>query len=100
LSDDLKRTPQQIVFKQQTRDSADEFVAAVWSEIKAWGIAGKGMYWRPILSVDVHAGGDKRYEELRRLLDGSGFEVRRRPTDVAGPAPIPRPAGTATQPIR
>lgn len=91
LTDDAKRAPKQIVLKPQTRDSADEFVAAVWDEIKAWGIAGKGMYWRPILSFDVHAGGDRRYEEFARLLDGSGFEVRRRETAVAGPAPVANP---------
>lgn len=91
LTDDPKRAPKQIALKPQTRDSADDFIAAVWDEIKAWGIAGKGMYWRPILSFDVHAGGDRRYQEFARLLDGSGFEVRRRETAVAGSAP----AGTS-----
>ncbi|MEX2185971.1 MAG: hypothetical protein WD875_04215 [Pirellulales bacterium] len=92
-SDDPRREPKQIEFKSQTSDSADDFVAAVWNEVKAWGIAGKGMYWRPVLSFDVHAGGDLRYEDLRRLLDGSGFEMRRKPTTVANRAPV----GAATQ---
>jgi hypothetical protein len=91
-SDDPRRAPKQIVLKDQTRESTDEFVTAVWDEIKTWGIAGKGMYWKPILSFDVHPGADRRYEEMRRLLDGSGFEVRRRSTAVArqyGPAGVP-----------
>lgn len=97
-SDDPRREPKQIVFKPQTDDSADEFVAAVWAEIKAWGIAGKGMYWRPILSFDVHGGGDRRYEDLRKLLDGSGFEVRRKPTTVADQRPVGTP--TSVRPPR
>jgi hypothetical protein len=91
VSDDPRREPKQIVFKPRTRDSADEFVAAVWDEIKTWGIAGKGMYWRPVLSFEVHGAGDRRYEDLHRLLDGSGFEMRRKPTAVAKRRPVGMP---------
>jgi hypothetical protein len=50
------------------------------------------MYWRPILSFDVHAGADARYEDFTKLLEGSGFEVRRRATDVARQQPLGTPA--------
>jgi hypothetical protein len=92
LTDDARRSPKQIALKPQTRDSADDFVTAVWDEVKSWGIAGKGMYWRPILSFDVHAGADARYEDFTKLLEGSGFEVRRRATDVARQQPLGTPA--------
>jgi hypothetical protein len=96
LTEDAKRAPKQIALMPQTRESTDEFVTAVWDEVKSWGIAGKGMYWRPILSFDVHAGGDARFEDFARLLDGSGFEVRRRGTDVARQQPV----GTSVRPQR
>ena len=31
----------------RTAGSIDKFIAAVWEHMDAWGIAGKGMYWRP-----------------------------------------------------
>jgi hypothetical protein len=70
--------PKSIAFSTNTRDSVDPLVAAVWDQTKQWGIAGKGMYWRPVLSIDVQPGGQDRYEELRRLLDDSGLVVRRK----------------------
>lgn len=72
-----------ISFAARTRDSVDPIVAAVWEQTRQWGIAGKGMYWRPVLSIDVQPGGQDRYEELRRLLDDSGLVVRRKgETDI------------------
>lgn len=70
--------PKVIPFTAQTRDSVDPLVAAVWEQTRQWGIAGKGMYWRPVLSFDVQPGGQVRYEELRKLLDDSGLVVRRK----------------------
>jgi hypothetical protein len=70
--------PKVIPFAAQTRDSVDPLVAAVWEQTRQWGIAGKGMYWRPVLSFDVQPGGQERYEELRKLLDDSGLVVRRK----------------------
>jgi hypothetical protein len=61
----------------------------VWEQTKQWGIAGKGMYWRPILSIDVQPGGQDRYEELRRLLDNSGLVVRRK-GEAEPPAAVQR----------
>jgi hypothetical protein len=77
MPDDRKRSPREIAFKPQTRESVDAMVTAVWDEINRWGIAGKGMTWRPILTFDVQPGGEARYEEINRLLKGSGLEVRR-----------------------
>jgi hypothetical protein len=55
--------------------SLDTLVSAVWSRMQSWGMAGAGMYWRPILRVRVAPGAEPRFEELKRLLAGSGLVV-------------------------
>jgi hypothetical protein len=59
----------------QTKDSVNEFVSAVWEQMDTWGIAGRGMYWRPVISVHVAPGGEQRSEDLKTLLEGSGLQV-------------------------
>jgi hypothetical protein len=46
--------------------------------MKTWGIAGRGMYWRPILSIEVTPDAEFRYAELKSLLDDSGLIVERK----------------------
>jgi hypothetical protein len=46
--------------------------------MEAWGMAGRGMYWRPVLQVRVAAGAERRFAELAALLEGSGLTVERR----------------------
>jgi hypothetical protein len=62
----------------RTEASIDEFVSAVWEHLESWGIAGYGMYWRPILSVHVAPDAERRYAEIATLLDGSGLNVERK----------------------
>jgi hypothetical protein len=59
-------------------ESIDTLVSAVGNCIESWGMAAAGMYWRPVLQVSVAPGAEPRFEELRRLLDGSGLAVERR----------------------
>jgi hypothetical protein len=59
-------------------NSIDAFISAVWEHMDTWGIAGRGMYWRPVLSVYVADGAEQRFNELTRLLEGSGLTVERR----------------------
>ena len=61
-----------------TASSIDTFVSAVWVQIEAWGIAGRGMYWKPVLQVAVAPGADERFADLAVLLDGSGMTVVRK----------------------
>jgi hypothetical protein len=58
--------------------SIDKFISAVWEHMDMWGIAGQRMYWRPILEVYVLPGGEQRFEEMKRLLEGSGLTVERK----------------------
>ncbi len=62
----------------RTADSIDDFVSGLWEHIKTWGIAGRGMYWRPVLKVRVAADAEARYAELKTLLEGSGLEIEER----------------------
>ena len=61
-----------------TEDGIDELLSGVWSVMDRWGIAGRGMYWRPVLSVRVAADAEWRFAELQTLLDGSGLGVKRK----------------------
>ena len=62
-----------------TAGSIDKLVAALWEQMDSWGIAGEGMYWRPVLNVYVAPGAQQRFEDLKILLDGSGFNIERKP---------------------
>jgi hypothetical protein len=66
-----------VVLGERTEESADSLVSAVWEQMKAWGIAGRGMYWQPVLKVRVAPGAETRYIELKVLLKDSGLEVER-----------------------
>ncbi len=68
-----------IPFKQQTSESIDDLVSAVWDRIDSWGTAGKNMYWRPTLVMEVEPGGQQRYAELQATLANSGFDVHGKP---------------------
>ncbi|MEX2561568.1 MAG: hypothetical protein WD403_16710, partial [Pirellulales bacterium] len=78
LLDDKKSTRDASVvpLAERTEDSLDDVVSAVWQRIESWGIAGRQMYWRPILSVQVAPGGEQRFEDLKALLAESGLDVR------------------------
>jgi hypothetical protein len=67
-----------IQLRAHTASSIDAFVSAIWGHIEGWGIAGRGMYWRPVLQVWVAPGGEERFTDLAALLDGSGLAVKRR----------------------
>ncbi|HEY1068356.1 MAG TPA: hypothetical protein VGE52_19685, partial [Pirellulales bacterium] len=68
----------------------DPAVKQIQTQIRQWGIAGKNMYWRPSLVVEVTPGAEPRFEELRSLLDGSGMEIRTEEWTVVKDAPTRR----------
>jgi hypothetical protein len=61
-----------------TEEAVDELVSSLWKHMQGWGLAGKGMYWRPTLVVEVAPQAEGRYTELLALLSGSGLEMVRR----------------------
>jgi len=72
------REPKTVPLKNQTRDSMEEFVSAIWTHIETWGMAVSGGYWKPALKVTVFPGAETRFWELEALLAGSGLDVERR----------------------
>lgn len=56
----------------------DPFVQAIQSRMNGWGIAGQGIFWRPVLEVQVQNDSDGKYRQLLQLLDQSGIEVARK----------------------
>jgi len=67
-----------IPFEGRTEKAIDKFIHAVWEHMDTWGIAGRGMYWRPILEVYIAPGGEDRFAEFKALLEGSGLNVERK----------------------
>ncbi|HBJ35773.1 MAG TPA: hypothetical protein DDZ51_13710, partial [Planctomycetaceae bacterium] len=49
---------------------------AVRDRASAWGAAMQGARWQPVLEVAVAPGADYRYQQLTRLLDGSGLMIQ------------------------
>jgi hypothetical protein len=80
IPDEDRLLPKRIAIRNRTEDSVDELVSGVWDQMKAWGLAGRGMYWKPTLVIEVAPGGEARYAELQQLLAGSGMEVKQRAT--------------------
>ena len=70
--------PHVIHFGPRTADSVDKLVAAVWDYTKGWGIAGRQMYWRPVLVLQLGSSGEGRFAELQALMADSGLEVQRK----------------------
>jgi hypothetical protein len=67
-----------IPLRPRMESSIDTFISAVWEHMEDWGIAGRGMYWRPVLSVYVDPQAEQRFADLSVLLEGSGLTVKRK----------------------
>jgi hypothetical protein len=68
-----------VPFDGRTSQSLDRLISVLWDHMEGWGIAGKGMYWRPVLKIRVAPGAEQRFTELSSLLEGSGLTVQREP---------------------
>ncbi len=78
LSENKNELAQVTPLGPKAQDSMDEFVSHVWQHMKSWGMAGKGLHWRPTLLVQVAPGAADRYAEVKALLDNSGLDVHER----------------------
>ena len=78
LPEDRGQAPRVTRLDEDARANIDEFVSNVWRHMKGWGIAGRGLYWRPTLLVSVGPGAADRVAELEALLADSGLDVRLR----------------------
>jgi len=55
--------------------AVEDLVKAIGDYVESWGIAGRDMYWRPVLSVHVASGAQQQFQMLRILLKDSGLVV-------------------------
>jgi hypothetical protein len=72
------RPPQEIPVPGTLRASQGLLSSALRGRIERWGIAVVNGYWKPVLKVKVHPGAEPRFDELKRLLENSGYDVERR----------------------
>jgi len=75
---DPRKQKDAIEFDGPTEPAIEQFVSTVWKHMRDWGIAGRGLYWKPVLNLYVHPGGDRRAAELEALLHRSGLEFERK----------------------
>lgn len=69
---------QVVPFTGSTARTVEPFVTAIWKHMNSWGIAGRGMYWRPMLQITVAPDAERRFNELNKALDGSGLTLQRK----------------------
>lgn len=72
--------------KAGPEEAVDALVAALKEHIDSWGIAGRGMYWKPVLKLHVTPEGETLARQLEQALHGSGLQTVR---DVGGHEPSP-----------
>ena len=74
-----ERRPQVIPLSpEMSPDEIETLVQGVQRQMRSWGIAVDGGYWKPALSVDVQPGAEDRFAELKSNLSGSGIEIQRK----------------------
>lgn len=71
----------EIPFSSTTYSVREEIADALQSRIENWGMAGQGLYWRPVIEFEVEADGHQRVEAFEQILSNSGIEIK--PTEVA-----------------
>jgi hypothetical protein len=69
-------TGKPISLDQPVDTISDEFSGAVKERIDDWGLAGSGMYWRPVLELTVEPGAQMTATRISHLLHDSGVEVQ------------------------
>lgn len=65
-----------ISLNQPLSKISDQFAAALKSRIEDWGLAGNGLYWRPVLELNVGPEAIETANRLVKLLSNSGVDVR------------------------
>jgi hypothetical protein len=78
LPDNRDQQAQVIPLGDRTDAAVDQLVSAVRGYTKTWGMAGRSMYWKPQLVLEVKPSADSRAADLQALLADSGLDVTRR----------------------
>lgn len=65
-----------ISMNQSVKQIGAELVVALREHMNDWGIAGRGLYWKPVLNLKVGPDGEATALRLAQLLSKSGIETR------------------------
>ncbi len=82
----IEATGTVISLNQPTQQVSDEFVEALRARVDGWGLAGNGLYWRPVLELRIGPEAEPTARGLAKLLQHSGVEVQRGETAPTGPS--------------
>jgi hypothetical protein len=83
VPENAKAEAKQVPLGENTEDAIDLLVSSVWDQMKSWGIAGRNLYWRPTLVMKVAPDAGHRYDELKKLLEDSGLDVKQKGESTA-----------------
>ncbi len=70
-------TTEIIMLDEPPQVCAERMANNVADRVDRWGLALMGGYWKPVLEVEVAAGAEPQFQQLLRLLEGSGLDVKR-----------------------
>ncbi len=81
LAEGGRGAPKTFLFTDGNINQASlELATAVRDRVDRWGAGLPGGRWQPVLDVAVVIGGEQSFQELVRLLDGSGLLIQARGT--------------------
>lgn len=69
-------TGKTISLDQPLEEISKEFTGSLRERIEQWGLAGSGMYWKPVLEIHVGSDAQNSAAQLLRLLEDSGVEIK------------------------
>lgn len=76
LAEPKQQGTKTIFLRRGLAQARDDLAKALQGRIDSWGMALAGGYWKPRIVVHVDADAQTRYDQLRRVLQGSGIEVK------------------------
>jgi hypothetical protein len=79
----VESTGQEISLEQPIHAISEDFEAAVKERLADWGLAGSGMYWKPVLQLNVESNAQMTATRIVHLLKDSGVEVESPATATA-----------------
>ncbi len=89
-------TGKEIGLDQSIGDISDNFKKAVRERIEEWGLAGSGMYWKPVLELHVEDNATMTATRIVHLMKNSGVDVQL-PTTANADAGRSAPSGGITR---
>ncbi|MCA9129745.1 MAG: hypothetical protein KDB22_21815 [Planctomycetales bacterium] len=64
-------------------ERAEQLAELIRQRVASWGLALEGGTWKPVLQVEVEPNAEWRFEQLQRLFENSGLEIRRQESTPA-----------------